>query len=69
MTEINHDYEISSCTGKIAFDSAIIANTVRRRRKGDNREAYRCENCGRWHLGHPPRDKKFKRHIPRSRQL
>lgn len=48
------------CTGKVRFDSALLAAEVARKRRGfgpatkgdrKTREPYRCENCGRWHLG------------------
>jgi hypothetical protein len=48
------------CTGKVRFTSALIAATVAKKRRGRgsngagdtrNRESYRCEACGGWHLG------------------
>lgn len=48
------------CTGKVRFDSAILAAGVARKRRGfgpgtkgdrKTREVYRREHCGGWHLG------------------
>jgi len=37
------------CTGKVRFESAVVANKAARRRK--NRVAYRCNRCGAFHVG------------------
>ena len=48
------------CTGKVRFDSALLATQVSKDRrgygpatKGDRRtrEVYRCQHCNGWHLG------------------
>ena len=41
-----------SCSGKVAFDSAVLAQLVATRRWfQEHREPYRCAHCGSWHLG------------------
>jgi len=37
------------CTGKVRFESAIVAAWAARRRKG--RKSYRCESCDGFHVG------------------
>lgn len=37
------------CTGKIRFESAAIA--VRAAKRKRHRKAYRCEQCGYFHVG------------------
>jgi hypothetical protein len=37
------------CTGKVRFESAVIANRAAKRKK--HRAAYRCELCGCFHVG------------------
>ena len=39
----------TQCEGKVAFDSPQLARKAAKRRK--NREAYRCQYCGKWHTG------------------
>lgn len=43
---------LSQCAGKHAFVSAALANKVARKMKG-LAKAYRCPDCGKWHIGHP----------------
>ena len=54
------EWRASACSGKQAFDSALLANKVIRRRgrskpRGQSKRqpecAYRCKFCGAWHLG------------------
>lgn len=40
----------SQCTGKVRFDSPVIAHRAHRRR-GKGRSVYRCPHCGGWHFG------------------
>lgn len=42
------DYK-PGCTGKVAFQSAALANKAARRKSG--REAYHCKHCGFYHAG------------------
>ena len=45
------------CSGKIAFDSAVVAQVVASRCRGwdaARRQIYRCDDCGAWHLGTDP---------------
>ena len=46
------------CAGKQAFVSAQLARSVasRQRVSGVNYDPYRCDLCGRWHIG---RSKKY----------
>lgn len=37
------------CTGKVRFESAVVANRAAKRRK--HRTAYRCHLCGCFHVG------------------
>ncbi|MFY9479139.1 MAG: hypothetical protein WAQ08_15955 [Aquabacterium sp.] len=43
------------CEGKASFDSYSLAARVcrdrARGRRQQKRQAYRCETCGKWHLG------------------
>jgi hypothetical protein len=46
----------TECRGKVGFDSALLANQVARERKRvSRRSAYRCQRCGKWHLGEQKR--------------
>ena len=51
----------ASCEGKVVFESFALASTVaKRRRKRDRlsqQEAYRCDWCGRFHIGFRPRQR------------
>jgi hypothetical protein len=40
------------CAGKVRFDSAKLAATVANRSKTiGRRDTYRCQTCGKWHVG------------------
>lgn len=43
----------SGCTGKRTFDSRFLAAKIAKRMAGNRKhvQPYRCEKCGRWHLG------------------
>lgn len=43
---------LSRCFGKHAFTSATLAWKVARRRQDGMAKAYRCPDCGKWHIGH-----------------
>lgn len=45
---------VASCYGKHPFTSAALARKVARKSKGERRVAYRCGECGKWHVGTPP---------------
>lgn len=54
------EWRASACDGKRAFDSALLAMKIAKRRgkskpRGQSRRqpehAYRCRFCGAWHLG------------------
>jgi rubrerythrin len=40
---------VSKCTGKVAFTDPKLARRAAKRKS--NREAYRCQDCGHWHVG------------------
>lgn len=48
-------YRIAACDGKAAYDSRDLAERVakrgRRFGKAESLRAYRCESCGKWHVG------------------
>lgn len=57
MSEAPTQYELSACTGKASFDSFSLAKKVAKRRRrsmcGDRKsDAYKCEACGKWHIGY-----------------
>lgn len=58
MSDTTRDY-LSSCAGKEAFDTPALAWKIHLRRKMQNTKVYRCNFCGKWHLGRPsgPRSK------------
>jgi len=39
----------ASCRGKARFESPQVAWRAAQRQRG--RMAYRCDHCGRWHVG------------------
>lgn len=43
--------ETAYCGGKAAFVSPAMAQLVLDRTPHIDRQAYRCRNCGKWHLG------------------
>lgn len=45
------------CAGKQSFTSPQLARSVasRGRVSGERYDAYRCDLCGRWHIGHSKR--------------
>lgn len=47
-------FNANVCAGKQAFLSAQLAREVatRRRVKREAYDPYRCDLCGRWHIGH-----------------
>lgn len=50
--------QMSSCEGKVSFDSRAIAREAAKRRHG--RVVYNCRICGHYHVGMPDRrEKKF----------
>lgn len=57
------EFRRSQCHGKHAFPSAVLAMRVarqsRRRHHGEKRppRAYRCDACGRWHIGGSNRER------------
>lgn len=60
MSETRRHTRASQCTGKIGFDSPALAHEVSRKRaarrqgkdrKREPRSLYRCQHCGKWHLG------------------
>lgn len=52
MSDRDTDAQLSACAGKVAFESPALAMRVNRdRKKKIRREPYRCEHCGKWHLG------------------
>lgn len=50
---------LSRCFGKHAFTSPTLAFKVARR--GEGAKAYRCPDCGKWHIGHRVRTAHGKR--------
>lgn len=45
---------MAQCTGKAAFSARFLATKVAKRMAGRGKnglQPYRCEKCGRWHLG------------------
>lgn len=46
-----------SCEGKVAYESQVEAarqaGLVRRAHQGGSWAAYRCDFCGKWHVGRP----------------
>lgn len=49
--------EKAQCFGKQAFESAVLAKEVvkrmnRNKRKPIPADSYRCDFCGKWHIGH-----------------
>lgn len=49
------DHISAQCAGKSSFPSRAIAKEIARkaRRKGVKVNEYRCDHCGRWHIGDP----------------
>lgn len=49
--------KLAACVGKVAFETASLAQRVARRRARSKAQAkgkvYRCQHCGKWHLGRP----------------
>jgi hypothetical protein len=45
------EYQRVACDGKVGFDSYKLANGVTARKNRKGRNAYRCKNCGKWHVG------------------
>lgn len=45
------------CAGKQVFATSQLARQVasRWRRQRESYDAYRCDLCGRWHIGHSKR--------------
>lgn len=44
----------AQCTGKATFDTRFLAAKVAKRIAGRKRSqmvAYRCDKCGKWHVG------------------
>jgi hypothetical protein len=50
MDEVRY---LSECSGKVPFESRALALSVckRPRRHIVNREPYKCDFCGFWHVG------------------
>ena len=51
-------YQLASCQGKAAFETFAVAEKVAKRRRrqkifknGRPQTPYKCEACGRWHIG------------------
>lgn len=66
-TEISAEGVAAMCEGKDAFDSAILANSVAKRRRYAC-DVYRCPACHRWHIGSPLKRKSMKANpVPRAR--
>lgn len=49
---------LAACAGKVAFASAALAHALQQRRRRNGRkgtfrdnEPYRCQHCGKWHIG------------------
>lgn len=49
----DQDRRLYACEGKFGFESALTAKKVGKRMRGrdKNAHAFRCEFCGKWHLG------------------
>lgn len=49
-----HEFVIAGCDGKPSFPSFALADKVAKRSRSKrhlNSMPYRCEWCGRWHIG------------------
>lgn len=60
---------LSSCSGKVAFDTPELAHEVRRRRtrNGAVCKVYKCRGCRKWHLAPPMKRSKTAPRPPRLR--
>lgn len=41
---------LACCDGKIGFVTPTLARDVAKRHPYEERQVYRCRNCGKWHL-------------------
>jgi hypothetical protein len=48
---VERDFTLAKCSGKQGFDSFDIARTKIRMEVRGFVQPYRCEYCGKWHLG------------------
>lgn len=54
MTEPYDPVPAHSCVGKVPFESAVLAREVAqrsRKRHCNNVQPYKCQHCGKWHIG------------------
>ena len=50
--DAQYPYYLAQCADKEKFDSVALANKVLKTRKiASARQVYKCEFCGKWHLG------------------
>jgi len=51
-TDAQYKYYLAQCLDKQGFESVALANKVLKTRKiATVRQVYKCEFCGKWHLG------------------
>lgn len=59
--DAQYQYYFAQCANKEQFDSVTLANKVLKTRKVSSaRQVYKCEFCGKWHLGSATRGKYVK---------
>lgn len=51
MTGLSREGNLSSCHGKVRFDSPALAQKAAARRKDMARSHYPCPHCGGFHVG------------------
>lgn len=59
--DVQYQYYLAQCVDKEQFDSVALVNKVLKTRKiASARQVYKCEFCGKWHLGSASRAKYVK---------